>query len=164
MPEWEHRYFELRADPEKRLLEGTALVYGDVARTRSGEETFEAGAFGNVSGLDLLLNVQHNRQRPLARTDGGGLVLTDSPERLEISATLPATREADDALELVVTRVLRSLSIEFLATREVRQGIRRIIRAAHLGGIGLVDRGAYPQSTVEAREAERIGRRRKLWL
>ena len=165
MPEWERRYFELRADTDRRLLEGTALVYGDVAKTRNGEESFEPGAFGDVTDLNhIILHFQHERSRPLARTDGGGLVLTDSAERLEISATLPKTRDADDALELVVTRVLRGLSIEFLATREGRQGTRRIIRSALLGGLGLVDIPAYKGSTVEARAEESTGKRRKLWL
>ena len=164
MPEWERRYFEIRADPDRRLLEGLALAYGDIAKIPGGEETIAAGAFGDVSSLDLSLNVQHERGRLLARTGGGGLVLTDSPERLEISATLPDTREANDALELVAKRVLRGLSIEFRATREARQGVRRIIHAAYLGGIGLVDRPAYPESTVAARAEDRTARRRALWL
>ena len=41
-------------------------------------EEFQAGAFGSVSALDVILNRQHDRRMPLARTGGGGLVLTDS--------------------------------------------------------------------------------------
>ena len=164
MPEWEYRYFDLRADVGKRLLEGTALVYGDVARTVGGEESFEAGAFGNVDAIDMLLNLQHDRRRPLARTGGGGLLLTDSPERLQISATLPNTQDADDALELVDKRVLRGLSIEFMTLRRRQEGVRTIIRSARLGGLGLVDIPAYKGSTVEARAGEVPKRRRRLWL
>ena len=165
MGDWERRYFELRADVDKRLLEGTALVYGDVARIPGGEETFEAGVFGDVDRLEnILLHFQHERSRPIARNDGGGLVLTDSPERLEIAATLPNTRDADDALELVDKRVLRGLSIEFKAQRRRREGVRSIITSALLGGLGLVDVPAYKGSTVMARAEEEITMRRRLWL
>ena len=164
MPEWERRYFELRADVDQRLLEGTALQYGDVARVDGGEESFEAGAFTDVSKADLLLNFQHERSRPLARTGGGGLVLTDSPERLEISATLPNTREADDALELVRAGVMRGLSIEYLGLRRRREGVRSVITSARLGGLGLVDIPAYKASTISARAEEATTKRRRLWL
>ncbi len=60
-------------------------------------------------------------------------------------------READDTLTLVRSGVLRGLSIEFAATRERMVGGVRTIQAARLTGIGVVDRNAYPGSTVEAR-------------
>ena len=48
------------------------------------------------------------------------------------------------------TGVLRGLSIEFAATRErMVSGVRSVI-AARLSGIAVVDRAAYPQSSVEA--------------
>ena len=159
--EMEYRYFEIRA--EGRRLSGVALVYGDTARTPFGEEVFEAGAFGDVANLDVLLNVQHQRSRPLARTGGGGLVLTDTPEALTVTADLPNTREADDALALVEAGILRGLSIEFGARRERQEGRRRIVQTALLGGLALVDRPAYPASTVAAR-AEETKLRRRQWL
>ena len=116
-----------------------------------GRERFVAGAFGDVAGIDTILNFQHNRQRPLARTGGGGLVLTDSPEALRIEATLPQTRENDDVLTLVRTKVLRGFSVEFNARKETQNGNMREIQSAQLVDIGVVDRPAYPQSEVQAR-------------
>ena len=162
--EWEYRYFELRADVDRRLLEGVAVRYGDIARMPfGGEELFMAGAFGDVSEVDILLNFQHERSRPLASTRGGGLTLTDTPEALLVRAELPRTRDADDALELVRSNVMRGFSVEFGANRERQEGRRRIVETARLGGLGLVDRPAYPRSTVAARAEIRKGRRR-LWL
>ena len=161
MDEFEYRFLEVRA--EGRTLTGVALAYGDVARTPFGEETIEAGAFGGVADLDVILNVQHDRRRPLARTGGGGLVLTDTAEFLTIAAELPATRESDDALELVRRGVLRGLSVEFIPRAERQDRQRRRITRAALAGVGLVDRPAYRQSTVAAR-AESTVRRRQLWL
>ncbi len=141
---------ECRADG--RIITGAALEYGDVARLRFGRETFDPQPFGDVAALDVIANIQHNRQRPLARTGGGGLVLTDSPDRLAIRAELPTTRDADDALELVKTGVLRGWSIEFDPQRESQEGDLRRIHSALLSGVGLVDRPAYPQSIPLVRQ------------
>ena len=55
-------------------------------------ERFESGAFGDLATADVLLNAQHQRAVPLARTGGGGLVLLDTLMELRIDATLPETR------------------------------------------------------------------------
>ena len=56
---------------------------------------------------DVILNVQHDRGRPIARTGGGGLELLDNSIELGIRATIPETRDGDDALKLVNKRILR---------------------------------------------------------
>ena len=43
MDETEFRYCELRADPDKRMLSGTAMKYGDVANIGTFRERFERG-------------------------------------------------------------------------------------------------------------------------
>ena len=163
MNQTEYRFCELRADLDKRELAGRAIVYGDVADFGGGvRESFRAGAFGDVAGLDVVLNKQHVRAEALCRTGGGGLELRDSAEALEIVATLPATRAADDVLTLVKSRVMRGLSLEFRALEVVRENGVLVVTRAKLGGIGVVDKPFYSQSTLTARE-EAKGRRR-LWL
>ena len=144
----EYRYAEFD-DSNGRTLLGTVIKYGDISTaTPVGAERFEAHAFGDVSGLDTILNMQHDRKRPLARTGGGGLVLTDSDERLRIEATLPETRDGDDALELVEKGVLRGFSTEFISRQETdKNGVRSISQAA-LPAIALVDRPAYAGSII----------------
>ena len=151
--ETEFRFCELRR--EGRTLSGQGVVYGDVARVGSRAERFLPGAFGaDVGALDVLLNVQHDRARPLARTGGGGLTLTDTPESLEVRAELPETRESADALELVEAKILRGFSLEFVALREHREGTTRVIASARLSGLAVVDKPAYQQSVVSARADE----------
>ena len=87
----------------------------------------------------------------LARTGGGGLLLTDSAAALEVRAELPETSEANDALALVAAGVLRGLSLEFVATRESMVGPTRVIASARLVGIAVVDKPAYSASKVAAR-------------
>ena len=150
----EFRFVEFRAI-EGRTVYGNVVVYGDITQTRMGRETFEPGAFGDVSQLDTILHMQHERARPIARTNGGGLVLTDSPERLEIAAEMPNTRDGNDALELADRRILRGFSSEFHAKGERYEGGTRIITAATLPGVGLVDTPQYPQSQIlEVRATE----------
>ena len=152
----EKRFCELRA--EGRTLSGEALVYGDRAVFPWGEETIQSGAFGDVG--DVILNRQHKRDIPLARTGGGGLELIDSPEALRISAELPDTPSANETLQLIRSKILRGLSIEFHATQERQDGDLRIIERAILVAVAVVDSGQYPKSLVSAREREERQARR----
>ena len=146
----EFRFCEVRR--EGRVLEGTAIAYGDVARVGNRGERFLPGALGaDVGELDILLNVAHDRGRVLARTQGGGLVLTDTPESLEIRAELPETAESNGVLALVGAKILRGLSLEFVALRERMEGPTRVIQSARLVAIGVVDKPAYRASTISAR-------------
>ena len=150
-PPIERRYSPIQADG--RRLSGVAVRYGEIAALPFGRETFIAGAFGDVAGLDVILRFQHNRDRPIARTPAT-LQLVDGPDALRIAAQLPETREADDALKLVRAGVLRGLSLEFRAgNAPIIDGVRTVRRAGLLG-LGLVDQPAYLGSTVEARSYE----------
>ena len=158
LPLIEYRYADFE-ETDGRTLIGTVVRYGDVStrNTYGGAEQFESGAFGNVGALDTILNYQHNRQRPLARTNGGGLVLQDDSDALRVAATLPETRDADDALEMVDKGILRGFSTEFIARRESDKNGVRTIQQAALPGIGLVDRPSYPDSVIAEIRAEGEG-------
>ena len=144
----EYRYAEI-ADVDGRTLHGTVMRYGDTSTQNSygSPERFEPGAFGDVANSDVSLNIQHNRDRLISRT-GSGLVLTDSPERLEIAATIINTKDGDDALVMVEEGLLRGFSTEFFARRERVENRTRVISKALMPRIGLVDDPAYSGSVV----------------
>ena len=146
---------EIRAaeDPDSRILEGTVLAYGDLAVVGPGvRERFAPGAFvGHMA--DVVLNRQHVRTQPVARTEAG-LVLTDSAEALMLRADLPVTAGGTEALAMVRAGLLRGLSVEFRAIRQGMAGGVRVVYEAWLDAIGLVDRPAYPASAVQARELQ----------
>ena len=74
------------------------MRYGDIAELPWGDkERFEPGAFGALGNADIILNFQHDRTRPLARSDGGDLRIDDDPHELRISAELPDTPDGNAA-------------------------------------------------------------------
>ena len=81
-----------------------------------------------------------------------------------MSALLPETREADDALTLVRTGVLRGLSVKFRAVRERFEAGVRIISRAELPAFSLVAKPAYADSRVSVRSALDDDLRYTLWL
>lgn len=159
------RFSELRAEGDCALA-GVVVAYGNEARLPWGRERIEPSSFEDRA--DVILNVGHDRGRPLARTGGGGLELRDTPEALTMLAELPPTRESGDVIELVRRGILAGLSVEMRVTGERMEGDLRIVTRASLVGLAVVDRPAYDGSVVQARMAElaatRTRRRRVLGL
>ena len=134
---------EFRASTTGRSLYGDAIVYGD--RSPSHRERFVPGSIRVDPATSL--NLQHDRARRIAKL-GEGLSVRDTEAALEVRAAL---REGSAELALVRRGVLRGLSLEFHAERERRENGIRVIEAATVSGIALVDQPSYPGSTVELR-------------
>ena len=144
----ERRFSELIQ--KGRIIEGTALLYGEVATGAPFPERFEAGAFQPLG--DIPFTVQHDRRRIIARNGGGGLELQDTTESLKIRAKLLETREAQDAHLMISNGLLRGLSIEFYPTSESQENGVRVLSKAVLTTISAVDDPAYDGSHIEARQ------------
>ena len=136
---------ERRAGPEFRIagrtLTGAAMVYGDTSPGH--RERFAPGAFAPVPGT-MAINLQHDSALVVAPA----ATLTDGPQELRVSATLPS---GSAALDLVRRGALRGFSVEFKAKAERREAGVRVIERAELSGLALVDRGSYPAATAEVR-------------
>ena len=147
----EYRYSPLTTvEVGSPMFQGVLMRYGSVGAGPTGPEVFTAGSFGNVEQADILLNVQHDRSRVLARAPGT-MSLVDTQSLLSLVAKPPETTEVRDARLLVQAGVLQGLSIEFNAIEEEHRNGLRVISKAELVGVAVVDRPAYPASTVEAR-------------
>ena len=147
MDKLEYRFTPVSLDG--RVLSGVVMRYGEIATGAPRPERFDPGAF-RFPDDGVILNVQHDRNRPLARTPET-LILKDTAAALELRADVPETREGTDTLELVRTRVLTGLSVEFRAVKEHFEAGVRVITEALLSGVSVVDRAAYSGSVVEAR-------------
>ena len=160
----EIRFAELRADVDRRILEGVAMPYNEIATLPWGRERFEPGAFGPVADIRIALNRFHVRAAPIARTGGFGLLLEDDADALRMQAVLPETRLANEVLSEVRAGLLRSLSVEFSALKERVDAGVRVVQTAMLTGLSVVDDGAYSSATIQARMAQHAPRRRRIWL
>lgn len=137
------------ADADGALtLAGVVVAYNTPSDVGGMAEVIKAGAFGAIG--DVILNRQHDRSRPLART-GSGLRLVDAADSLTMTATLTATQEAVDTHALVRDGVLRGLSVEMFVDVDSIVGSTRTIESARLVGIGVVDTPAYSDSVVATR-------------
>ena len=135
------------------------MRYGDTARLPWGEdERFEKGAFGDVPQLDFRLNVQHERQAIVARTNGGGLTLIDNGVSLDFRAELdPEDPDGKRAIRKVARGLLRGASIEFMPLKwrlegSADRGYTTVHEQCELRGGGLVDSPAYPGSTLREQQ------------
>lgn len=156
---WASDDLQLRqeGDDNPPVLSGTVVRYGDTATVRSGNivvrERMEPGVFGQVSDLDVMAVLQHERSRGLGRT-GYGLTLSDTPTALRADLTLDDSTDGKDALIKYRSGILRGFSAEFRPVKsKVENGVL-IRQQAQLIRIGVVDKPAYPDSVIELRQAE----------
>ncbi len=144
----EYRFAPLEFRDDGAVIEGVAMPYETTARIAGAfDESVDPGAFGDIRAADVVLNKMHLRHDPIARTGAGGLVLTDSATALRLKAEIPTYRA--DIRDQVSRGILAGFSVEMLVKAEDWPAAdRRIIRAAKLTGIGLVDRAAYGSATA----------------
>ena len=144
----EYRFAPLEFRDDGAVIEGVAMPYNSVARIMGAfGESVEPGAFGDVAGLDVILNRMHLRSEPIARTGKGGLTLTDSATELRLKAEIPTYRA--DIRDMVSRGILAGFSVEMhVKAEDWPSPDRRIVKAARLTGIGLVDRAAYDKATA----------------
>ena len=145
-----NRYVEFRHDTASGIVTGTVMKYGDVAHV--GRTYHERFMPGSIEYDDVVLNLLHDRQQPVARL-GAGLDLQETSKSLEARIEIPQTTFGRRARELINAKIIRGLSAEFIPKVESFEGGMRVIKRAELHGIGLVDRPAYPASTLDMRSA-----------
>ena len=145
--EFRFQVFEVRQEGDRAIIEGAAMPYGAKANIAGiFTETVEPGAFAGRMN-DVVVNYMHQREAPIARTDGGGLTLTDSAERLTARVEIPSYRQ--DILDQVKRKILRGFSVEmFVKDEEWPEADQRVVKQAQLSGLALVDSPAYSQATM----------------
>ena len=159
--EYRFAVFEVRQEGDRAIVEGAAMPYGSKAVIAGiFTETVEPGAFtGRME--DVVVNYMHQREAPIARTDGGGLTLTDSAERLIARVEIPSYRA--DILDQVKRKILRGFSVEMFVKEEDWPEVdRRVIKQAQLAGLALVDTPAYGAATMSI--AQRMKQRGTTFL
>lgn len=153
---YEVRWCELR-QTDDRVLTGTIIRFDDEANIAGVfRERVNRDAF--TIRQDMILNASHNRAFPLAKLNGpesASLTIRQSTGSLEIRARVVDTTIGNDALANVRAGLLTGFSVEMAVHEDEwrEDATLRIIKRATMHGVALVDRPAYPQSSVEARQA-----------
>lgn len=135
-----------------RTVYGTAVPYGQVAEVSDGgrpyRERFEFGAFDRSireRGSKVRLFTGHEtRKLPIGRA----VELREQSDGLHAAFEIAATRDGDDALELVRSGVVDSFSIGFRGIRDRRDGDVVVRTEAALMEVSLVGLPAYPGASV----------------
>jgi len=152
---------ELRATDNGGVRLAGRFPYATETELARGRfERIEARAFAEriEAGGDVHLLAGHDFNKPLASRGAGTLEIRDTPEALEIEATLSdGTSWARDFLEAHRAGLIRGLSPGFRVSaggeRIERRGdgVLRRIERAELFEISTVTRPAYPAAQIEAR-------------
>ena len=152
-------YRQAEDDNYLGTIAGVAIRYGDRANLGFMTEEVVAGAFGPLAGQDLYVNRMHERSQPIVRTPDAALTVMDNEDAIRYELKLAKSsmwaQLADDEIK---RGLIRGTSIEMRVGKdeldtEPAVPHRRVLEG-RLFGWGLVDRPAYPRSTVQQRELQ----------
>lgn len=140
------------ATGEDGVLRGTVVTYeDDVAEFFGIKLTIASGA---LEMDETIINRQHDRSLPMIRLPDPGLQFADDGKTLRMAMKWPETSTiASDTRDMVERKILRGLSLEFFVNEEKFNHEERKLTVlnATVRGIGIVDRPAFAQSTIDAR-------------
>lgn len=138
---------EAELDAEARTIAGLIVPWGHVGNTSIGPTTFAAGS---MKPADIVLNLQHDRTRPIGRS----VEVSATEAGLVATFKIAATTAGNDALVEAAEGLRAGLSIEaeILESQDI-DGVL-VVQAAELTGCGLVTRPAFAAAQVEKVAAE----------
>ena len=84
------------ADTETRTLRGLIVPFGQVGNTSAGAVEFHPEAFGQIKAEEIVLNMEHERTKPLGRGIAGSEKIT--PAGVEMAFKIAPTTAGTDAL------------------------------------------------------------------
>ena len=114
-------------------------------------EKVARGAFDNSLRTNISLLVGHDSRDLLANTKSGLLQLNSDAHGLAFEVTLPDTQRAKDIRALVDANVLSEMSFGFNVIADSWSGSTRTLTQVRLLEVSIVENGAYPQTSAEAR-------------
>lgn len=150
------RAYNVRAAEKPLIVEGTAIVFDSPAEMGGYTERIARDALDGVDLDNIALLINHDgRGIPLAKSPKT-LSLTVTDTGLEMRAELPDTEQGRSVYEAVRRGDLSEMSFAFdigaqACDEQARE--RTITQIAAVYEISIVNRAAYPQTNVQARNA-----------
>ena len=136
----------LTADRASRVLRYRLLPFEEPGYTNVGKITASAGCLQLCAAEDFVLNLEHERTRPLGR----GVELTETPAGIDVSVRILATSAGNDLLVEADEGVRTGISVE-VDDPVVRGG--RLLGGAVNGGAAVRD-PAFNSARLAASEQD----------
>jgi HK97 family phage major capsid protein len=134
------------ADTETRTLRGLIVPFGAVGNTSAGAVEFHPEAFGQIKAEEIVLNMEHERTRPLGRGIAGSEKVT--PAGIEMAFKIAPTTAGTDALIEAAEGLRPAFSIEATADEyTINKGVMQVTRAT-LTGVAHVTNPAFKAAQI----------------
>ena len=152
------RNYQIRTSEKPLIVEGTAIVFNEPAKIGKFTERIAPEALNGVNLDDVTLLINHDGKGiPLARSPKT-LTLEVTEKGLEMKAELPDTEQGRSVYETVKRGDLSQMSFEFdIGAQDIDEQTKTatITAISKVYEISIVNRAAYPQTKIQARNAEK---------
>lgn len=136
----------LAADTETRTIKGLVVPFAKVGNTSAGPVRFEFGAFGEIDASQIVLNMEHDRTRPLGRGIAGSEEVT--PAGVSMAFKIAPTSAGNDALVEASEGLRPAFSIEANVNEySIEKGVM-VVSSANLEAVAHVTNPAFKDAQI----------------
>lgn len=136
----------LAASVETRTIRGMVVPFGVSGNTSAGPVRFEFGAFGDIDPSEIVLNMEHDRTRPLGRGIGGSVEV--SPAGISMAFKIAPTGAGNDALVEAAEGLRPAFSVEAKVHEyTIEKGVM-VVGSANLEAVAHVTSPAFSDATI----------------
>lgn len=140
------------SDSETRTIKGLIVPFGEIGNTSAGAVEFHPEAFAAFNEQDIILNVQHDPNRPIGRGIAGSKEIT--PNGISMAFKISETSAGNDSLVEAADGLRPALSIEaFMNEFTIENGTKKVT-AATLDAVGHVIVPAFKSAQITKVAAE----------
>ena len=136
----------LAANVVTRTIRGLVVPFSKVGNTSAGPVRFEFGAFGDIDASKIVLNMEHDRTRPLGRGIAGSEEV--SPAGISMAFKIAPTGAGNDALVEASEGLRPAFSIEAKVNDyTIEKGVM-VVASANLEAVAHVTNPAFSDAKI----------------
>jgi HK97 family phage major capsid protein len=134
------------ADVESRTVRGLVVPFGKVGNTSAGPVQFSQSAFGDIAPENVILNLEHDRTRPIGRGIEGSAQV--SPAGVSMAFKIANTTAGTDALIEAADGLRSSFSIEAMPDDYTIKGGVMHVSKSTIVGVAQVTNPAFKDAQI----------------
>jgi len=136
----------MAASVETRTIRGLVVPFNVSGNTSAGPVRFKFGAFGDIDPSQIVLNMEHDRTRPLGRGIGDSLEV--SPAGISMAFKIAPTGAGNDALVEASEGLRPAFSIEAnVGEYTIEKGVM-VVSSAKLEAVAHVTNPAFKDAQI----------------